>query len=520
MILAAIVTTTLLSGMHLERDLGPADQHTYTLELSAGGGVVAEADQNGVDLVVDVIDPDGNKLKTIDSPNGAFGPEPIDITALRGGVYTFVVHTLHDDAKPGKYVMRVDAVLDPAANAQRLAKSRYGNSGLYALWLEAQTDPHAVENFVASRKGKGPMVEAIPNDSANLRVTYFFYGDEFTEAVRENGGPHAATGGMLMRRFLETPLFYASEIVPNDARYTYGFAWIETQSVGAATVSEDHFGNDPLNPNVFNGSSVMAMPNAPAQTYTTARDDVPKGTLTAAKLDSAAMKESRDFSVYTPAGYDGKTDNDLLIAFDAGIYGAGSAADTLIPTPTILDNLIAAKRIAPTIAVLVRNPNRTRDLGMNPSFADFIANELVPWVRKHYRIADGPQHVVVAGSSRGGFAAAFCAFQHPEAIGNVLSQSGSFWIVKDYNGPPRYPFSERSGDLIAAFQSSKRLPIRFYIEIGRFDNGIAMLPMNRELRDILITKGYDVTYNEFDSGHDYLWWRGSFADGLIALLGR
>src|SRR5579872_3356734 len=120
MILAAIITTTLLSGMRLERDLGPADQHTYTLELIAGGGLVAEADQNGVDLVVDVIDPDGKKLKTIDCPNGAFGPETIDVTALRGGVYTFVVHTLHNDAKPGKYVMRVDAILDPAANAQRL----------------------------------------------------------------------------------------------------------------------------------------------------------------------------------------------------------------------------------------------------------------------------------------------------------------------------------------------------------------------------------------------------------------
>ena len=36
MILAAIVTTTLLSGMHLERDLGPAGRHTYTLETCGG----------------------------------------------------------------------------------------------------------------------------------------------------------------------------------------------------------------------------------------------------------------------------------------------------------------------------------------------------------------------------------------------------------------------------------------------------------------------------------------------------
>jgi len=46
-----------------------------------------------------------------------------------------------------------------------------------------------------------------------------------------------------------------------------------------------------------------------------------------------------------------------------------------------------------------------------------------------------------------------------------------------------------------------------------------MVPSNRELRDVLLAKGYDVTYTEFDSGHDYLWWRGSLATGLITLVG-
>jgi len=72
--------------------------------------------------------------------------------------------------------------------------------------------------------------------------------------------------------------------------------------------------------------------------------------------------------------------------------------------------------------------------------------------------------------------------------------------------------------MVLAFRASERLPIRFYMEVGRFEAAGLMLGTNRELRDVLMLKGYTVTYREFNSGHGYLWWRGSLADGLITLL--
>jgi enterochelin esterase family protein len=36
---------------------------------------------------------------------------------------------------------------------------------------------------------------------------------------------------------------------------------------------------------------------------------------------------------------------------------------------------------------------------------------------------------------------------------------------------------------------------------------------------VLLAKGYEVHYQQFNSGHDYLTWRGTLADGLIALVG-
>ena len=39
------------------------------------------------------------------------------------------------------------------------------------------------------------------------------------------------------------------------------------------------------------------------------------------------------------------------------------------------------------------------------------------------------------------------------------------------------------------------------------------------MRDVLLTKGYEVHYQQFNSGHDYLNWRGTLAEGPIALVG-
>jgi enterochelin esterase family protein len=63
--------------------------------------------------------------------------------------------------------------------------------------------------------------------------------------------------------------------------------------------------------------------------------------------------------------------------------------------------------------------------------------------------------------------------------------------------------------------------VTFYLEAGRFEdishNGL--LTENRRFRDVLRAKGYTVHYAEFTGRHDPANWRGSFAQGLIALIG-
>lgn len=70
------------------------------------------------------------------------------------------------------------------------------------------------------------------------------------------------------------------------------------------------------------------------------------------------------------------------------------------------------------------------------------------------------------------------------------------------------------------FVKARRQPIRFYMEVGRFEGqfGPEQVVENRRFRDVLEAKGHDVTYQEFSGGHDYLRWRGTFAEGFIKLV--
>jgi enterochelin esterase family protein len=278
---------------------------------------------------------------------------------------------------------------------------------------------------------------------------------------------------------------------------------------------------DPLNPAVFDGRSALAMPAAPPQPDVVRKDSVPHGSLGSASVESPSLEEHRPLTVYTPPGQESGKNPDLLIVLDGEDYDGGSSSS--VPVPTILDNLIAARKIPPTVAVFVPNVgHRVKDLADSPAFADFVGRELVPWARRNHGIHPGARHVSIAGGSLGGLAASYCAVRHPNVIGNVLSLSGSYWITKDWEHRPPFPLTLAgdTGDLIGDLRNSKRLPLAFYVAVGRFEVGAAMLGTNRELRDVLLLKGYPVTYSEVEGEHDNFWWRGSLADGLVALLGH
>jgi enterochelin esterase-like enzyme len=226
-----------------------------------------------------------------------------------------------------------------------------------------------------------------------------------TRSAELVGGP--AFMGLQMTRLGKTKLFFATQVVPTDARFVYAFNLTQVRSTGAGGVETTD--------GIHTDDALLEMPDAPAQPYITPRVGVRNGKIVQTTITSAVLKEERKITIYVPVAYGAKTACNLLVVFDGGTFGGNpDTAQVEIPTPTILDNLIADEKVGSTIAVLVWSMGkRNRDLPGSKPFADFIANELVPWVRSRYSILPGPKNVVVAGSSLGGFCASYAPSPTP-----------------------------------------------------------------------------------------------------------
>jgi enterochelin esterase family protein len=410
------------------------------------------------------------------------------------------------------------------------SEEKFDSPRLAALAKEIKTGNRAaLDAFWQELKDKAPLVEPIASDEKRLWVTYIWHGDSQANRVAMIGGlPTSDEFTKPLARLLDTNLWYRTERLPSDSRFTYTFVINPTKPApgdkNAMQKILTQLRRDPFNPRPFPfppGSTIVELAAAPPQPWIKRLPDAPQGEVKPHKIKSEILKEERAVRVYTPPGYDPKGNPSALL-----VYFDGEAVPFAVPLPTILDNLIARDKIPPMVAVIVNSQTtRERDLACSGPFADFLAKELIAWVRGNFNVSADPAQTVVSGFSLGGLAAAYCGLRHPEVFGNVLSQSGSFWLFEGWKSDAdvfeRNVFMD-SGWLTRQFAKSPRLPLRFFLEVGMFEQGIPinMVLENRRLHDVLTAKGYPVTYSEYNGGHDMLCWRGSLADGLMALIGK
>jgi erythromycin esterase len=124
----------------VERAIAPGQVYAASLRLRRGESAEIAVLQQGIDLAVDLIGPDGRLLETVDSPNGRNGDEPVAIVATIAGDYVVRIRPLGADEPAGRFTLRVAALRDRAATA-RLAEGRRRARREASAWLAARSAP-------------------------------------------------------------------------------------------------------------------------------------------------------------------------------------------------------------------------------------------------------------------------------------------------------------------------------------------------------------------------------------------
>ena len=172
----------------------------------------------------------------------------------------------------------------------------------------------------------------------------------------------------------------------------------------------------------------------------------------------------------------------------------------------VLDNLIVAKRIDPIVAVFVDPRTDVRDLNtskrmfdymMSDTFVSFMADELRDSLMKKYRLSAKPESTGIMGASLGGLISTYAAFKRPEVFGLCAAQSPSYWWKKD--------------SMITVAQESPKRKIKFYISTGTIRDAQEKAS---KMRSVLDSKGYEVRYEEYPEGHNWVNWRARLANLL------
>lgn len=168
--------------------------------------------------------------------------------------------------------------------------------------------------------------------------------------------------------------------------------------------------------------------------------DVPHGELRLVTIPSKALKSQRQTYVYTPPGY---SDISKPLPVLYLYHGFGDTVDSWVTqgrAPQMLDNLFAEKKMEPMIVVIPDTESDTpeatpenfpaadRRMTFYPANADAIDRELVedliPYMKTHYRVRDDADGRALVGLSQGGYQALVSGLTHLGTFGWIANFSG------------------------------------------------------------------------------------------------
>jgi putative tributyrin esterase len=147
------------------------------------------------------------------------------------------------------------------------------------------------------------------------------------------------------------------------------------------------------------------------------------------------------------------------------------------------------------------------------NYEDFLVKDLYAHVLSNFRVKEGPW--AIGGLAMGGFGAMRLGLKYPQRFRSIWAHSG--WYGSGVELHRRFPgvpliramtgLTRGEVDLLPYAEIVAQLPDSMRPRIG-FDCGTEdeLLPMNRELHNVLAAMRIAHEYQEHPGGHDWTYW--------------
>ncbi|REJ77166.1 MAG: hypothetical protein DWQ30_15915 [Acidobacteria bacterium] len=369
--------------------------------------------------------------------------------------------------------------------------------GRFGEWLasverlpEGQRQAAVDERF--GELERTPLFESDFGGDDRSLVHFVWRGD--ADDVGLAGDP-VANQEVTLERVAGTDLFFHTLQLEPAGQYNYGF------SVDFAPPAVDP--ENPYSTNEgFQISSDLRMPELPpAPHLDEPAADAPRGTLDAFQFRSVALGNTRQIQLWRPADYDADPSRTypLLVVNHGDNQVRGS-----LMTRT-LDNLVG-RSVAPLVAVFVPRVQPAEYGGEQAdAYNRFLVDELLPHLRRHYRVESSGHAILGPGSA--GVASAYAALSHPGLFSRFAVQS--YYHID--------PVRER---IEAALASDAAKPSRAFVVYSNRDydlpNGIDADDASKDLISRLREAGIETEVLVTEYSPNWGGWRGQHDDILEA----
>lgn len=352
----------------------------------------------------------------------------------------------------------------------------------------------------AGRGQAGPQVVS-PEVSADRQITFRLLAPQ-AEAVRVNATDIPGVGpATALTKSADGVWEVTTAVVPPGAyRYQFNVDGVATPDARNPAASESR-------------TTVWSLVHVPGSEVTDTRM-VPHGNVAEVIYHSSVLGAFRRLHVYMPPGYEA---GDRRYPVFYLLHGAGDSDDswsTVGRAGIILDNLIAAGRARPMIVVMPagHTPGGATVAIEGDAFVNEFVADIMPLVRKTYRVQGGRANTAIAGLSMGGSQTLNIAFEHlgDFAYVGVFSSGllGAFPVAGRGGGataPAAGPDAWASQHAAMLVNANLRKDLKlFWFATGKDD---FLLNNTVDTVNFFKERGFTPVYKETAGGHTWLNWR-------------